>query len=540
MLLLLMAGEVVVVTARYERPTLSASLSGQALLGPARLFEAAPEVWRLSLWVVGACLILLSPRTLFWLDALRSHSRAHRWRLWLLGHLAMLAGLLMLTEYTFVEPADLKELSQATFVAWLFTAGITLLSWLGAFAPGRFWLQLIRQEGWVLAAGVLLGVGAWTLLGMLVRQDAPLAQRGLWATLSGLTLAIVHGLLALGYSDIVYDPETLAVGTGSFWVRVSYACSGIEGVSLIIVFLSIYVWLFRKELRFPQAFWLYPFGILAIWLSNAVRVAALIVIGTDYAPEVALGAFHSEAGWVTFTVVAVGAIVLSHLSGIFVRTEQTAPDVPRDESLASALLVPLMVIIAVSMVTGAFSTGFDRFYAARVLAVAGALWWFRDRYAGLGWSCSWQAVAMGGLVFGIWILLEPLVGPKELAPALGFSALPAWVAGGWVLFRVVGAIAAVPLAEELVFRGYLLRKLVADDYERVSFRRFTWFSFIGSSFAFGLLHGDRWIQATLAGMGFAAALYRRGQLGDAVAAHATTNALICVWVLLFGHWEFWS
>ncbi len=42
-----------------------------------------------------------------------------------------------------------------------------------------------------------------------------------------------------------------------------------------------------------------------------------------------------------------------------------------------------------------------------------------------------------------------------------------------------------------------------------------------------------------AGMGYALALYRRGQLGDAVMAHMTTNALIAVVVLVDGRWSLW-
>jgi membrane protease YdiL (CAAX protease family) len=74
----------------------------------------------------------------------------------------------------------------------------------------------------------------------------------------------------------------------------------------------------------------------------------------------------------------------------------------------------------------------------------------------------------------------------------------------------------------------------------VSFQHFTWLSFTVSSAAFGLLHGERWFAGTLAGMGFAVALYRRGRLGDAVAAHATTNALLSLWGLALGRWDLFS
>jgi len=101
-------------------------------------------------------------------------------------------------------------------------------------------------------------------------------------------------------------------------------------------------------------------------------------------------------------------------------------------------------------------------------------------------------------------------------------------------------VIAVPLAEELAFRGYLLRKLISDAYETVPLHRFTWFSFTASSAAFGLLHGERWLAGTLAGMGFALAMYRRGHIGDAVAAHATANGLLSIWVITRGRWDLWS
>lgn len=56
---------------------------------------------------------------------------------------------------------------------------------------------------------------------------------------------------------------------------------------------------------------------------------------------------------------------------------------------------------------------------------------------------------------------------------------------------------------------------------------------------FGALHG-RWLAGTLAGMAYVLALYRRGAIVDAIAAHATTNALIACVVLAMGRWSLWS
>jgi CAAX prenyl protease-like protein len=60
-----------------------------------------------------------------------------------------------------------------------------------------------------------------------------------------------------------------------------------------------------------------------------------------------------------------------------------------------------------------------------------------------------------------------------------------------------------------------------------------------SSVAFGLMHGDRWLAGTLAGLIYAIAFLRRGRIGDAVVAHTTTNALLAAWVLVGGRWYFW-
>ncbi|HYQ91227.1 MAG TPA: CAAX prenyl protease-related protein, partial [Candidatus Competibacteraceae bacterium] len=109
----------------------------------------------------------------------------------------------------------------------------------------------------------------------------------------------------------------------------------------------------------------------------------------------------------------------------------------------------------------------------------------------------------------------------------------------WLMFRILGSVITVPLAEELAFRGYLLRKLIAKDFNQVPFGQFSWWSFLLTSVLFGLLH-RRWLAGTLAGMGYALALYRRGQLGDAVVAHMTTNALIALVVLTQARWSLWA
>jgi hypothetical protein len=64
---------------------------------------------------------------------------------------------------------------------------------------------------------------------------------------------------------------------------------------------------------------------------------------------------------------------------------------------------------------------------------------------------------------------------------------------------------------------------------------FNFFTYFQSCVGSDALHG-RW----LAGVFYAVALYRRGELADAVVAHATTNALLTVYVLAIGSWALWA
>jgi exosortase E/protease (VPEID-CTERM system) len=266
----------------------------------------------------------------------------------------------------------------------------------------------------------------------------------------------------------------------------------------------------------------------------------LIVIGTAGWRDVALGGFHSQAGWITFNVVALGFVALVNRRGLFMKSGVVMPHAEHADDRTAAYLVPFMVVIAAGMVTGALSSGLDWLYPLRVVAAAWALWVFRRHYRHLGWTLSWQAIAIGAATFGVWLALAPSgPGPQDGWPA-ALQAVPVHWAAAWLLFRVVGFTIAVPLVEELAFRAYLTRRLVTTDVERLPVGFFTWSSFAISSLLFGMLHGGFWLAGTIAGMSFALALYQRRAVGDAVLAHVTTNSLIATYVLATGRWSVWS
>jgi CAAX prenyl protease-like protein len=153
---------------------------------------------------------------------------------------------------------------------------------------------------------------------------------------------------------------------------------------------------------------------------------------------------------------------------------------------------------------------------------------------------GWVSPLVGVVVFGLWLGLDRLAGVHTTsAIPSGLALLPEPARISWLAIRTLAAVVTVPMAEELAFRGFLIRRLISSDFQSVAPRAFTWLALLGSSLAFGLMHGDRWIAGMIAGLLYAAALLWRGRIGDAVVAHGTTNALLAVWVLARGEWGLW-
>ena len=134
----------------------------------------------------------------------------------------------------------------------------------------------------------------------------------------------------------------------------------------------------------------------------------------------AVGGFHSQAGWLAFNGIALGLVVLSRRVPLFSRVEPRRRDEPAPAANPTAAYVgPLLAIALTTMITGAVSEGgFDRLYAARVLAAVAVLWYFRRDMPPCGESARGMAVAVGLAVFAIWTALEPAPASTAAATAI--------------------------------------------------------------------------------------------------------------------------
>ncbi len=451
---------------------------------------------------------------------------------WLLVHSSIII-------FDFAGPGHADQTDTSIFLLWCLALLCSLWCWASMLAPMRYWFRTLVRYWKSVCAAVLIAVAVWLFTGLASR---------LWVPLSSLTFMLSSNLLGLFDSELVVIGQSQKIlGLGDFIVNVAPACSGYEGIGLITAFLALYLHINRKEFRFPRAFVLFPLGIVAIWLLNAVRITVLVALGYYWSADIAIGGFHSQAGWIAFILTSLGLlwfagrwrfVIQSGYAGV----SKLVPGVsasPADSNSAQAVatLVPLVALLASVLLTSAVSSEFVWLYPLRVLAVLFALIWFWPALRLFPYRLSPLALAAGFGVALIWIslLIDSAPQADRVFSETLFDSPPLW-SGLWLVFRFVGAVVTVPVAEELAFRGYLLCKLSrSPNYTRGGLP-VSVVAVLISSVAFGALHGA-WVAGIVAGLAYAFVRLRSQHVGDAIAAHAVTNLIVFVFAACSGQWS---
>lgn len=136
------------------------------------------------------------------------------------------------------------------------------------------------------------------------------------------------------------------------------------------------------------------------------------------------------------------------------------------------------------------------------------------------------------------VIIRPLFNmPRAMPDPLTQVSAPA--RGFWMVCRTVAAIVTVPISEELAYRGYLMRIFVSRNFDAVALRDVRWPALAFASIVFGITHGTMWAPGIIAGAAYGMLAIRTNKLGEAIAAHATTNALVAATVLIFDQWQLW-
>ncbi len=180
-------------------------------------------------------------------------------------------------------------------------------------------------------------------------------------------------------------------------------------------------------------------------------------------------------------------------------------------------------------------------YAVKTL-ITGAviLYCFQGHWGEIGGKFDWRAVGLGILVFVIWVAPEILF-PEERAITYNPNVFKSpFVKASAISFRMFGACVIVPFVEEILWRGFLMRYLIRQDFTSVSLGTYTHLSFWITAISFGLMHASwEWGVAIVTGILYGAYLVKTHNLRGVILAHAATNLCLGLFVLATDQWKFW-
>ncbi|WGL17779.1 exosortase E/protease, VPEID-CTERM system [Microbulbifer bruguierae] len=514
------------------------------------VMDGAAQGWRISfgymgqvakiavLFLVILCVLLQRELRTLW-KIIQFEANVKRAGIYFLPQILSYWFFLQSSAVIFDDASDGNQAALSEFLLWCVELSACLLCWTLMSAPIRFWLEILARYRKRVLAAALISVIVWLFTAWANR---------LWTPLSTLTFLLSSNLLTLFNPElVVVEPGQKILGLGDFIVSVAPACSGYEGIGLITAFLSLYMYINFKEFRFPRAFILFPLGISIIWLLNVVRITALVALGYHWSADVAIGGFHSQAGWIAFIVTSLALLWFAGRwsfvakpnagnSGM-VQLGSPVSRSPDNSEQAVATLMPLIVLLGTVLVTSAISSEFVWLYPLRVIAVLLALIWVFPTLRLVPYRPNLLAFGCGIGVALIWIVMLFNSAPQtDRIFTENLLDAPVLWSGLWLLFRFLGAVIAVPIAEELAFRGYLLCKLSRSSSYTRGRLALSGVAVLVSSLTFGAMH-DAWVAGTVAGLVYAFVRLRSQHIGDAITAHAVTNLVVFLFAAYSGQWS---
>ncbi|TKW68823.1 MAG: exosortase E/protease, VPEID-CTERM system [Paracoccus denitrificans] len=410
---------------------------------------------------------------------------------------------------------------------WLIGAATCVTATLAWLAPASAWRATLGGLG---VAPIVCLLAALALPELLSFSD------GMWQlpALSDFTFARVVDVISLFPGEVTIDAPAKIVGLDNFLVLIADECSGTQGMVLVTVILTAYLYLYRQDLRFPQALLLIVIGLIGSAIFNILRISVLLWIGANHSRELALNGFHSHAGWLILTLLVIGLIWISRGIPWFFRTEAgpvaTSRPVPLRSDPAAALLLPFAVFMLAELFVQTFYASPALGYPLKIAAIAATVLYLQVKPEDDAQGPGPFAVTSGLLVGIFWLITAPAADSaanlalRSQLNTLGPAALAIWAA-----IRVIGTVVVIPIVEERFFRGYLLDRLSGPELPRLIL------AIIASSVLFGLMH-QRWLAGFLAGVVFAVIYLRRRRLNDAVWSHIAANAMIAAMAVATGNW----
>lgn len=159
------------------------------------------------------------------------------------------------------------------------------------------------------------------------------------------------------------------------------------------------------------------------------------------------------------------------------------------------------------------------------------------------------SIVLGALVFALWIAPDVVFGPgyrhfwlfENSVTGKAVSSIPiALGASLWFLaLRTASCALLVPPVEELFWRGWLMRWIVDNDFQKIPLGAYQASAFWLVALMFAAEHGPYWEVGLATGIIYNWWMVRTRNLTDCIIAHAVTNGLLSAYVLATHQFQYW-
>lgn len=194
-------------------------------------------------------------------------------------------------------------------------------------------------------------------------------------------------------------------------------------------------------------------------------------------------------------------------------------------------------------------------YTLKIVLTVAAMAVVLPGYRAFPVRISWRSILVGMLGIVVWVGLAELQLEHRLLSHLGLGGLldlgarsaynpfdalreyPAAAAWGFLAVRFFGLVLVVPIIEEFLLRGFLMRYVMASDWQQVPFGQVNATAVVVGSLFPMLMHPAELLAAAVWFSLITLWMVKTRRIWDCIAAHAVTNLLLGLYVLATGHWR---
>ncbi len=156
---------------------------------------------------------------------------------------------------------------------------------------GRPFLNKFKYE-FLLMTGVIIPLAA-----------AQIVTEYYWEYSSAVTFIALKVLVPLTHLPYTMNPEHFTLSIKDFAVTIGASCAGLQSLTAFTALFALAVILLRKNgavINVTKSIFFYLGGFVLVYITNSIRVLAILLVGALYDKNFAINSFHSSIGAVLF------------------------------------------------------------------------------------------------------------------------------------------------------------------------------------------------------------------------------------------------